>query len=42
MNIKVKKMCYMLVGILLIGICVASFRMSGFGVDPFQCRQLKP
>lgn len=40
MNIKVKKMCYMLVGILLIGICVASFRMSGFGVDPFTCMNL--
>lgn len=25
----------MLVGILLIGMCVASYRMSGFGVDPF-------
>jgi uncharacterized membrane protein YczE len=30
----------MLVGILLIGMCVASYRMSGFGVDPFSCMNL--
>ena len=28
-------MVLMLTGILLIGMCVASYRMSGFGVDPF-------
>ncbi|MCI9545999.1 MAG: hypothetical protein HFH60_04830 [Lachnospiraceae bacterium] len=30
----------MLGGILLIGMCVASYRMSGFGVDPFSCMNL--
>ncbi len=40
MSTKMKKFCYMLLGILLIGICVASFRMSGFGVDPFTCMNL--
>lgn len=30
----------MLVGILLIGMCVASYRMSGFGVDAFSCMNL--
>lgn len=40
MSMKMKKFCYMLLGILLIGICVASFRMSGFGVDPFTCMNL--
>ena len=30
----------MLAGILLIGMCVASYRMSGFGVDPFSCMNL--
>lgn len=30
----------MLFGILLIGICVAAYRMSGFGVDPFTCMNL--
>lgn len=30
----------MLAGILLIGICVALYRMSGFGVDPFSCMNL--
>lgn len=30
----------MLAGILLIGICVASYRMSGFGVDPFSSMNL--
>lgn len=40
MSMKMKKFCYMLLGILLIGICVASLRMSGFGVDPFTCMNL--
>jgi len=30
----------MLVGILLIGLCVAFSRMGGFGVDPFSCMNL--
>lgn len=30
----------MLGGILLIGMCVAAYRMSGFGVDPFTCMNL--
>lgn len=30
----------MLVGVLLIGMCVASYRISGFGVDPFSCMNL--
>lgn len=30
----------MLFGILLIGMCVASYRMSGFGVDAFSCMNL--
>ncbi|MDE7332829.1 MAG: hypothetical protein K2O16_11475 [Lachnospiraceae bacterium] len=30
----------MLVGILFIGMCVASYRMSGFGVDAFSCMNL--
>lgn len=30
----------MLVGILLIGMCVASYRISGFGVDAFSCMNL--
>ena len=30
----------MTVGILLIGMCVASYRMSGVGVDPFSCMNL--
>lgn len=40
MRVKVKKFCYMVLGILLIGICVAAYRMSGFGVDPFTCMNL--
>lgn len=40
MSVKMKKFCYMVFGILLIGICVAAFRMSGFGVDPFTCMNL--
>lgn len=30
----------MLLGILLIGLCVAFFRIAGFGVDPFTCMNL--
>lgn len=37
---KAKKMIYMIVGIILIGICVASFRLAVFGVDPFTCMNL--
>lgn len=40
MSGKLKKFCYMVFGILLIGICVAAYRMSGFGVDPFTCMNL--
>lgn len=40
MSGKVKRFCFMLFGILLIGICVAAYRMSGFGVDPFTCMNL--
>lgn len=35
-----KRTLLMLSGILLIGMCVASYRMSGFGVDPFSCMNL--
>lgn len=35
-----KKFMLMLTGILLIGMCVASYRMSGFGVDAFSCMNL--
>lgn len=35
-----KRLFLMLGGILLIGMCVASYRMSGFGVDPFSCMNL--
>ncbi len=34
------RLFFMLGGILLIGICVALYRMSGFGVDPFSCMNL--
>ena len=37
---KTKRMMYMLIGILFIGICVSSYRLSGFGVDPFTCMNL--
>lgn len=37
---KAKKMIYMIVGIILIGICVASYRLAVFGVDPFTCMNL--
>ena len=35
-----KRITLMLVGILLIGMCVASYRISGFGVDAFSCMNL--
>lgn len=35
-----KRMGMMLVGILLIGMCVAAYRISGFGVDAFSCMNL--
>lgn len=35
-----KRLTLMLVGILLIGMCVASYRISGFGVDAFSCMNL--
>lgn len=35
-----KRFILMLTGILLIGMCVASYRMSGFGVDAFSCMNL--
>jgi len=34
------KVWLMLIGILLIGMCVASYRLSGFGVDAFTCMNL--
>lgn len=37
---KGKRTIYMLLGIILIGISVASYRLSGFGVDPFTCMNL--
>lgn len=35
-----KRLSLMLVGILLIGMCVASYRISGFGMDAFSCMNL--
>ncbi len=35
-----KRCAMMLVGILFIGICVGSFRLSAFGVDAFTCMNL--
>lgn len=35
-----KRIGMMLLGILLIGMCVASYRMSGFGVDAYSCMNL--
>lgn len=35
-----KRLLMMLCGILLIGMCVACYRMSCFGVDPFTCMNL--
>ena len=40
MSMKMKRFCYMLIGILFIGICVGFLRMAGFGVDPFSCMNL--
>lgn len=37
---SLKRVTFMLVGIVLIGMCVAAYRMSGFGVDPFTCMNL--
>lgn len=37
---SLKRHVLMLAGILLIGMCVAFYRMSGFGVDPFSCMNL--
>lgn len=38
-NIKLRTML-MILGILLIGICVALYRLAGFGTDPFTCMNL--
>ena len=35
-----KRLAMMLTGILFIGICVGSFRLSAFGVDAFTCMNL--
>lgn len=35
-----KRILLMLTGIILIGMCVATYRMSGFGVDAFSCMNL--
>jgi len=35
-----RRIVLMLFGILLIGFCVAAFRLSGFGVDPYTCMNL--
>lgn len=35
-----KRTALMLIGILFIGMCVAFYRMSGFGVDAFSCMNL--
>lgn len=40
LTFTLKRIVLMLTGILLIGMCVASYRMSGFGVDPFSCMNL--
>lgn len=37
---RIKKVVYMILGIVLIGVCVGSYRMAGFGVDPFSCMDL--
>ncbi len=39
-NPFIKRFLMMFVGILFIGICVASFRLSAFGVDAFTCMNL--
>ena len=35
-----KRFIMMLTGILFIGVCVGSFRLSAFGVDAFTCMNL--
>lgn len=39
-NLFIKRCLMMAAGILFIGICVGSFRLSGFGVDAFTCMNL--
>lgn len=39
-NRRVYRTAIMVLGILCIGICVGSYRLSGFGVDPFTCMNL--
>lgn len=39
-KIFAKRCAMMLVGILFIGVCVGSFRLSAFGVDAFTCMNL--
>lgn len=39
-NTFIKRLAMMLTGILFIGICVGSFRLSAFGVDAFTCMNL--
>ncbi len=39
-NTLTKRLAMMLTGILFIGICVGSFRLSAFGVDAFTCMNL--
>lgn len=39
-RVSVGRVGKMLTGILLIGMCVASYRISLFGVDPFSCMNL--
>ena len=37
---RAKRFIHIVVGILLIGICVAAYRLAVFGVDPFTCMNL--
>ncbi len=39
-HLSAKRILLMLCGILLIGMCVSSYRISCFGVDPFSCMNL--
>lgn len=39
-NTNASTILMMFVGILFIGLGVASYRMSGFGTDPFTCMNL--
>lgn len=39
-NTFIKRLAMMLTGILFIGVCVGSFRLSAFGVDAFTCMNL--